>query len=543
MRVLSSTLAAALVLLSAGGTAAAVAKVGPNSQRPEPSATCTAYPGVDPDIYGRVYRVPKTNCDVADMTIAVRGLGTFRSVYDPRPASARVGGSILEISADEAIEPVIKRLRDQARLLAPGKPLKILIFAHGGLVSHDNALASAESLAPAILADGFQPVFLVWNSDFWTSYRDRLCCVRDGLQDDEFSPVSTVGRFGGDVAAGAVRSPQNFGGQMLRFRDSVITRSGTKYYLIEGEERATHPEGMCAALNGLACPTLVFPAYANEAELNGRARSMGREINYTLLAPVRGVATLVGPEIGANAWHNMVRRTRMPFQRTAPVAAPGADCANQPDPESVAGFAVFFDRLACELGRTEGRWVDSEGGPVSVEIHMYGHSMGALVANEAMWLHPELPWTEVTYMAAASTIRDFRMTAVPTLSRHPGTKFYNLVLHPLNESRELFKGGLAPQGSLLEWIDEMFEGPRSPDERTLGKWNNLRTTMALIPADVRTRMTIRVFAKSRDAGTECGLPPNGQKAKKEDGRCHPVVHGEFNEFSFWRRSYLDGLAR
>ncbi len=542
MRILVRVLA--LVLLPALATSAvadvAAVKVGPNSQRAVARPTCAPYPEAKPALLGKVYRVPASECDVADLTIAVRGLGEFRSVYDPAPGTKKIA----KVSDDQFVDPVIAQLRRRAALLPQNEPLKILIFAHGGLVSHGNAIKSAEALAPAMMSDGFAPIFLVWNSDFPTSYRDRLCCVRDGLQEQGFSPVTTTGRLIGDVLASGARTPQNLGGQFLRFRDSVVIKRGNKYYLVEGEERADSADGMCAALNRLDCPSIVFPPYATEAALNGRSRSMGRELNYAFLAPVRFAATLVGPEVGANAWHNMVRRTRMAFQRTAP-ASRGEACETRPDPQGGAGFAVFFDRLACELVYHDKSWKirDSNGRLVPVELHMYGHSMGALVANEALWLHPELPWTEVVYMAAASTIRDFRMTAAPALAKQGKTRFYNLVLHPLNESRELFMGGLAPQGSLLEWIDEMFEGPRSPDERTLGKWNNLRTTMALIPGDVRSRTTIRVFAKARTRGNECGEPPITRTAAREDGRCHPVMHGEFNEFSFWRRSYLDGLAR
>ena len=83
-------------------------------------------------------------------------------------------------------------------------------------------------------------------------------------------------------------------------------------------------------------------------------------------------------------------------------------------------------------------------------------------------------------------------------------------------------GGLAPEGSLLEWIDEMFEGPRSPDQRSMGKWSNFKQSAYLIPKAVRERATVRVFAKGVGPGAECYRP---------DERCHPRSHGEFTDYS------------
>lgn len=535
---------AGLALLWAGPATAAV-KVGLNSQRPVPTETCEAYPDVPAAPDGPIYRVPAWECDVSDMTVAVYEEGRFRPSYGSRDAIDTAARDEKGVSADTVIDPVIDRLRLKASRVGKDQPLRILFFAHGGMVSHAAAIESAERLAPAIQTDGFAPVFLVWNSDFPTSYGNRLCCVRDGERDRSHAITSAPSRLFGDVVASFARAPQNFGGQLLRFNESVIRQNGKKYYLTPGEELADHEDGLCAQLAHTDCPTIVFPPYdlgAGEADaeatLNGRGAGPRRGATYTLLMPTRMAGTFVLPEAGANAWNNMVRRTRMPFQRsTVPAASTvtEAGCKNIPDKENAAGFAVFFDRLACELG-SDRTIRASDGRLVPVELYFYGHSMGALVGNETLALHPELPWKEVVYMAAASTIRDFRLSAVPTLLRHGDARFYNLTLHPLNESRELVMGGIAPQGSLLEWIDEMFEGPRSPDERMLGKWNNLKRTFPLIPADVRRRTTIRVFPKSDANLGGCIEAPTGGDIV----RCHPVTHGEFNKFSFWRRPYREG---
>jgi pimeloyl-ACP methyl ester carboxylesterase len=229
------------------------------------------------------------------------------------------------------------------------------------------------------------------------------------------------------------------------------------------------------------------------------------------------------------------------------------------------GFTLFFQRLDCEI-RTGGF-----GRPV--EVYFYGHSMGAFVGDEAIWRYPDMPWRRIVYMGAANSTRDFRTSVAPLLECSAlddgktqqcmgrDTRFYNLMLHPLAEARELNTGGIAPQGSMLEWIDEMLANPRTLEERTFGKWLNVEQTLPLLPPEARRRMTLRVFPRQQDMRygdaterqrffAECapapGLafreqtPSGGPEGFDGSIRCHPVKHGEFPGFSFWREDYLKG---
>ena len=55
----------------------------------------------------------------------------------------------------------------------------------------------------------------------------------------------------------------------------------------------------------------------------------------------------------------------------------------------------------------------------------------------------------------------------------PDLRFYDLTLHQEWDAREIEVEGAAPMGSLLEWIDDIFETPVTPIDRTLGKWLSL----------------------------------------------------------------------
>lgn len=524
---LATAFAAAILSASAAG-AVVLARPGE-----ETCSTSTAAPRG-----GRVYQLPEVVCSAAPFVVAVEEEGRLRPAY-PGPNDAQA-------TAATFVDPIIRQLKAQAAA-RPQKTLRILVYAHGGLVGHDKALASAQSLAPAMLADGYAPVFLVWNSDFPSTYWDRLCCIRDGRHDTEYAVPNVASRALGDVAASVARAPQNFGGLFLRFRDSVWNKAGERYYLTTDE-----PERLRDQFGDEL--DVVFPPFLHdEKALNGQPdRIGGREALYAALFPSRVLATTLTPEVGAKAWDNMVRRTRLAFRRPSEPRSPALDggckTREQRNNDGVpdwGGFAILFDRLDCEIQRDrEGAYlVLDDGRRVKVELHFYGHSMGALVGNEAIAAYPDLPWRRVVYMAAATTMRDFRLTAAPVLARSPDARFFHLVLHPLNEARETFKGGVAPSGSLLEWIDEMFEGPRSPDERAFGKWSNTKDTLDLVPDDLRRRTTVRVFPKQHVfALPECAPPPDltplrgGRRAQ----RCHPVIHGEFNNYSFWRDAYLTG---
>jgi len=58
-------------------------------------------------------------------------------------------------------------------------------------------------------------------------------------------------------------------------------------------------------------------------------------------------------------------------------------------------------------------------------------------------------------------------------------------------------------------------------ERTLGKWDNVISTTALIPTNVASRVRIKAFAVGR-----------GDKFPN-----NPMVHGDFSEEPFWQKEF------
>lgn len=61
-----------------------------------------------------------------------------------------------------------------AQAKARGRPLNLLFYAHGGLVSEDAGIAHMTTQTPVWRANGVYPIYFVWETGFWRSIRDLL---------------------------------------------------------------------------------------------------------------------------------------------------------------------------------------------------------------------------------------------------------------------------------------------------------------------------------------------------------------------------------
>lgn len=626
-------------------------------------------------------------CDLTRHAVVVRDRGQVEPVYytpgpDEIPALSPLHRSRAQAyrqclqqdpdplaydGLDERLLPVFQGLDCYAGYFAsehPDRPLRVIVFAHGGMVSQEDAIREAETLAPAMMHDGYYPIFLIWNSDFPNAYWNYLCCTNSRAEiENRRGYLYAPARIVGDVGSGVAQIPENLINQGVRSLDAVFyndirdprgeegRNSSTspaslslRYYLpviCDLEEAQQDPEygpkpcendsiyrarrqpvsgdlwGLENGFGNIIYPPTRAHAYHEDRfnELNGVYEDFPQHsAQYQLMRPVR-VLTTAGAELGRNAWDDMVGRTRLAV-RVPPDVQIGAqlqrDLVAASTPEEVGriraeidrvntaarvsdltqvtqgGFWLFMNglenRLSCwdegfdQAPNCKYNFGQSEGGPRRpVEITFAGHSMGALVGNEIMRFFPDMPFDRIIYMAGASSVRDFWSSVTPYMRRQRNssgacydwspvcTRFYNLMLHPQRESRETNIRYAVPQGSLLEWIDEMFEDPRSIDERTIGKWSNVVANRDLFTFSEQRGMMFRVFpvqadtrnqedtasGEALDYETHWGFEAecdnagvNSRSAAMHNSRygwrCHPLVHGEFNDFSFWRDRFLLG---
>jgi len=207
---------------------------------------------------------------------------------------------------------------------------------------------------------------------------------------------------------------------------------------------------------------------------------------------------------------------------------------------------------------------DSKNQPT---LTIIGHSMGAIVACEMLERFHRLAVDNVVLMAAACSIRDFKDKIIPYFQEQelradfakvaPGqtklyaplikTHLYNLCLNDTAEHIEPNPGqlDLSQRGSLLTWIDTLYQSPESENDRTFGRWVNAVLSTDDIPSNLLDRISIKSFGMDRPRKENSTVYTEVESATKVIDE--PTKHGEFTRydgpkkrttnFRFWNTKY------
>jgi hypothetical protein len=130
----------------------------------------------------------------------------------------------------------------------------------------------------------------------------------------------------------------------------------------------------------------------------------------------------------------------------------------------------------------------------------------------------------IVFLASADTINNTINSLGDYMLQNKTTDFYNVSLHPRADATEIPPNtlGAAPNGSLLEWVDQMYGPNRTRLDRTMGNWWNLKDALHLFPDDeeqtLKKRMHIKVFGFNEG---------------------DPVTHGDFTETEITKYPYWD----
>ena len=138
-----------------------------------------------------------------------------------------------------------------------------------------------------------------------------------------------------------------------------------------------------------------------------------------------------------------------------------------------------------------------------VRVDLVGHSMGGIVINEILHEFPCLKVDNLVYLASAASLDHFDKTALPYLEGPVGgqTRVYFVGLHPINESTEdlYWYFPFIPRGSLLHWIDTMYEPSSRVLAKTMGSWVNIMRYRSLLAPQVQSgRMVFKTFGFDPD---------------------------------------------
>lgn len=403
----------------------------------------------------------------------------------------------------------ISHILENFNKLSQEKPLKLVIFIHGGLNALKGANERPNEFRDRMLDEGYYPLFIGWNSGPWTNYSDHLFKVRKGDVVPAKAIISSPLYFLEDVTRSVLKAPSAYSRE-IRKRSSLKKLQSDEIqqaypYLVESLAESGFNMYNAQILPFLPPPDPLFPF---------------KLLSKTITAPaVNG--------LGKGAWNSMLRRTDLIFTRPyseADLLKEKLAVAQAQANQRIHMPAQAFDTAAAKFFKT---WIEEQN--PNVEVIVIGHSMGTLVANQIISRYPDLNIKHLVYMGAAAPMRDIENIVSPWLLDDSQRNFYSLSLDPANEISETVAHDLAPRGSLLNWIDNTFADIHSVKDRTSGSWGNmlmLADDVFLSSSDLRQRVHLTKF--------------HVQNPKYKDIDFGPQKHSEFNHYAFWREEYWTG---
>jgi hypothetical protein len=375
---------------------------------------------------------------------------------------------------------------------------KLLVYVHGGLNREETIVGDRDlsRILDAMRMDNYVPLFLLWRTGGWETWWEQVSRVRGGQRFER--PIwDTPVYIGTDLLQGVVRAPVTYLKQIGRVTD----------YYTAAPEHGWKLRNEKYRYDGVVTKTSNLIVHNN---VDDEHTKFSEQASYALTFPARVLSSPFTDSLGTTAWENMLRRARTTIHQTAEFdpacVTPDSDVlkALAQDSRGTGAFVSLFATI-------EG-WRKDNDPHREMTITLIGHSMGTIILSDLIRLFPDLPFTDIVYMGAAVSIGEFNRSVVPYLKNNSRARFYNLMLHPQTEALELTAGGAVPSGSLLEWIDEMYEPPKTMLDRTLGKWRNVRTAREIWPEPVASKMVLKVF------GQEEG-EPNKHGAFNDAGKC------------------------
>ena len=466
--------------------------------------------------------LPKLEDEARYHQVAANTNGNFLSLFNHKESSDRTPhwqcglNSHLAGMATEMEEYFKSR---------PGKPRKILISIHGGLNSISANIDRVENHYEDAKQDGYYPIFIGWRSGAATTLNDRYFRVRNGVDRSKWNTIpSSPFYIASDLLRGVAAIPESFWDQGANFIN------GHRYRL-----SGFYEKDIQARLKDFEQPKVLYTG-------KGSDKSFGEQVTYAAIQVVPGILRLISTPliegVANQAWGIMQRRakTLMYRQQDLTYEGVGQSFGNKIDDDD----KQIGDVHQCEEqspyfknGKPNGivaqllRTIETQK---NVEITLVGHSMGAIIANDIVSEFPGLNYEKIIHMAAADSLRNFMQKTLPYLASHKETKFYNLVLHPVNEDQEQSAFGAAPEGSLLIWLDYLLTNPETTLDRVAGRWENAKWAVPLFTSyqgQELSNVHLKLF----------GLRQTMEYLDTGEKVAEPIKHGDFGDKRFWRPEF------
>jgi hypothetical protein len=485
--------------------------------------------------------------------IVVKGNGEpFRPVVQRRQKPSGIWEYNIDLvkfgrKPEEQADEYKKYLRALVEHIRQSQQTRVMVFIHGGMNFVKGSVKHAAELVgdyerfrrlpdegrPNIRAAGY-PIFICWDSPP-TGYLEQVAWVRAGKTEQYgrsvgrgiYAWASLPFHLLADVGRAVTRLPAEIFEFGYNDFYSIDQRSFTEFKkmneetpYLRGEKRKKNPgEGTAAAGREDYLPIAKRIDVSNVKPVEKKSKHYLQDIGTVMLFPVRSVAMPVVDAIGVGAWNNMLRHTDTMFDRTSP------ESRHYHTPVEVEFEKGGTGAIAMFLATFRGlpHFAD-------YQVTLIGHSMGAIVANRIIVSYPEFNYTNIVYMAAACSVREYQNCVIPYLRVHRQSHFYGLSLHPRREAGELAISlrnigiDIAPRGSLLVWIDNIFGNPPSEDQRRFGIFQTAVLASHNIPLEVRGQVTLKCF-EFGDEKAHGGIIES------------PQHHGDFSRAPYWDSSF------
>ena len=430
----------------------------------------------------------------------------------------------------------------------------VLFFIHGGMNNVAGAVergariykeyCDSQGTGPYhdLTKQGY-PIFICWDSPF-TGYAEQVAYVRAGKTEQYgrsighklFAFATLPFHLLADFGRGILRFPEDWSEFAKNDLYIIAPNLFTEYNKMLEEIGCLRGETTCEKL-----PADVGMDVSPVQPVKKLTRYLS-DTQTVLLFPIRNLTLPPIDTIGVGAWDNMLRHTETMFDRTdtekrkrrtpsrTPVElalATKGGTAQTVSQRDTGAIAKFFAALS-----------DRQSGRVN-SVTLIGHSMGTIICNRIINSYPKLNYSNIVYMGAACSVRDFESSVLPYLYAHrkdcQPPNFYNLSLHPRCETGELallmptkshsFSIDIAPRGSLPVWIDNIFAHPPSEGQRRYGIYQTAILNSHNIPRDIWCQVHLKCFTYG-----------DAQKVSPELLE-NPQHHSDFAKAPFWRPAF------
>lgn len=486
--------------------------------------------------------------DLRNHVIMIRAAGTAE---DPL-YGLTVGHGGLQEKEQLPLAPQLEQIEKNFATYPRGKDgkLHLLVFVHGGLHTTGGSCDMYRQLIAPMKADGYYPIFIVWNSDLYSSYWEHLVTVRQGEEHKFYGKLTAPFLLPIDLASALIRTPVVWTNQIYNDWQTTEYEASPQnlvHTFVEHSLREENPDGFRLGED-----------YRTRIE---RGVYFGF---YVLTFPIKLATSPIVDGFGGKAWASMLRRTDTMyhpptsediFKTISTVDGDHTIAPENKDPAKKQAFQEWYMQEA----NPGAMWIFSRrlrdwSKHLDCDIELYGHSMGTIVLNRLLQEVPDIKVSRIGYLAAACSSQDWENSVLRYMLSEQGqkTEFYSVSLHRMREQSERNPGDyldLTPRGSLLTWIDDFLTDPNTISKRTFGSWENaLRVvpefankvvlpvgettavaavpqTTALVPATNDTRIHLH----SLDALKGSPFRANNDQPQK---------HGDFIEWPFWKMDFL-----